>query len=80
MSSTTIAMRRPRKRSQAAVPEVARHEAIDLRCDVCGADAVVVEPGSEDVHELFLLARGAPMRRWCFEHWRAALRDYVGQP
>jgi hypothetical protein len=55
-------------------------EPIELRCDVCGADAVVVEPGTEDVHELFLLARGAPMRRWCFEHWRAALRSHVGRP
>ena len=58
------ATRRPRKRAQ-TVP----FEPIPLRCDVCGADAIAAEPGTEETHELFLLNRGAPLRRWCATHW-----------
>jgi hypothetical protein len=77
MPVAAVATRRPRKR-----PQAAPLEPLDLRCDVCGADAVVVEPGSEDVHELFLLAHGTLMRRWCLEHWIAAFaeREVVARP
>ena len=71
MSSAIATAKRRAKR-----PVAAPHEPIQLRCDVCGADAVVVEPGSEDVHELFLLARGTLMRRWCLEHWIAAFAEH----
>jgi hypothetical protein len=76
MSAVATAKRRA-KRAAAPPPEP-----IELRCDICGADAVVVEPGSQDVHELFLLARGTPMRRWCLEHWIAAFaeREAVARP
>ena len=36
-----------------------------MKCDHCAADAVVIAPGSEAIHELFLLRRGVPDRRWC---------------
>lgn len=51
-----------------------------MRCDLCPAMAVVFAPGSEPVHELFLLQREVPMRAWCLECAKAAgwpwLRSY----
>lgn len=41
-------------------------------CDICQMPAVAISPGSEPVHELFLLARGVPRRQWCLAHWPAA--------
>jgi hypothetical protein len=52
-------------------PMIAAPTAGRWRCDHCPADAVVVEPGTEPVHELFLLARGTPTRCWCWTHWLA---------
>lgn len=45
-----------------------------LRCDLCGEAPFAVEPGSEELRDLFLLEKGAPLRCWCFEHWRIAQR------
>jgi len=42
-----------------------------VRCDLCGAPAVAVEPGCEGEHNLFLLRRPVPRRQWCAEHWPA---------
>lgn len=70
--SAAIATRRPRKR-----PQAAPLEPIELRCDVCGADAVAIEPGTEETHELFLLNRGVPLRRWCLSHWLAEFGRHV---
>jgi hypothetical protein len=42
-----------------------------VTCDRCGAAAVVVDPGSEEIRELFLLKRGAPVRHWCWACWVA---------
>jgi hypothetical protein len=64
VSAVATATLRPRKRAQ-AVPI----EPIALCCDICGADAIAAEPGTEETYELFLLARGAPLRRWCAAHW-----------
>ena len=51
-----------------------------MRCDLCPAEAVVFAPGSEPVHELFLLAREVPLRAWCLACAKAAgwpwLRSY----
>jgi len=47
-------------------------ETPQFRCDECDAPAVFIEPGSEEVRELFLLERGRPTRCWCFAHWMAA--------
>jgi len=44
-----------------------------LRCDMCVEPAVVIEPGSEEVRELFVLRRAVPLRCWCLRHWPAAL-------
>jgi hypothetical protein len=43
-----------------------------MTCDHCVAEAVVVSPGTEDVRELFLLARGTPTRCWCLACAQAA--------
>ena len=43
-----------------------------MTCDHCAALAEVISPGTEPVHELFLLAAGEKMRCWCLEHARAA--------
>jgi hypothetical protein len=45
---------------------------VSLRCDHCVAEAVVVSPGTEEVRELFLLARGALARCWCLTCAQAA--------
>lgn len=39
------------------------------QCDHCELPAVIVEPGSDEVRDLFLLARGVPPRCWCRECW-----------
>lgn len=41
-----------------------------LRCDYCAEPAIAAAPGSEPVRELFLLARGEPMRCWCLSCWQ----------
>jgi len=38
-------------------------------CDRCAEPAVVFEPGSEAIRDLFLLKRDVPMRCWCIRHW-----------
>ena len=38
-------------------------------CDLCPAPAVAVSPGAEPVRELFVLARGEPVRCWCLACW-----------
>lgn len=43
-----------------------------LTCDLCAEPAMAVRPGSEPVHELFMLDRGEPLRCWCECHWREA--------
>lgn len=41
-----------------------------LRCITCNsAEIVCVDPGAEETRELFLLARGRPVRAWCLECW-----------
>jgi len=40
-----------------------------LRCDMCGAPALAVAPGTEPVRELFVLDAGAPRRQWCERCW-----------
>ena len=42
------------------------------QCDHCQAEASVIVPGSEPVHELFLLARGERQRAWCLDCARQA--------
>jgi hypothetical protein len=40
-----------------------------MRCDICNAPAIAVEPGSEGEHNLFLLRRPVPRRQWCAACW-----------
>jgi hypothetical protein len=39
------------------------------QCDHCELPAIIVEPGAEEVRELFLLKRGQPVRCWCLACW-----------
>ena len=45
-----------------------------MTCDHCAAEAVVVSPGTEAprVLDLFMEARGEPMRCWCLACAEAA--------
>jgi hypothetical protein len=61
-------------------PMIAAPTADRWRCDHCPADAVVVEPGSDEVRNLFLLQRAVPMRRWCLPCWIAAFRPTQAAP
>jgi ribosomal protein S26 len=38
-----------------------------INCDACGGAALVVLPGTENVHEYFLLIRGIPRRNYCMD-------------
>lgn len=41
----------------------------DLRC-ACGSDQVVaIDPGDEEVRDLFLLRRGRPVTAYCLACW-----------
>jgi hypothetical protein len=44
---------------------------LPLSCTECGAAAMAVRPGREEVRELFLLDAGEPQRCWCWDCWRA---------
>ena len=40
-----------------------------FRCD-CGSEQVMaVEPGEEEIRELFLLRRERPAKAWCMPCW-----------
>ena len=49
-----------------------------MTCSLCGKPAIATAPGTEPIHELFLLSRGEPIRSWCWEHWLWAFRP-IGQ-
>jgi len=42
-----------------------------MKCDQCTEPAMAIAPGTEEIRELFLLSRGAPLRCWCLCHWAA---------
>jgi len=41
-------------------------------CDHCQEPAMACAPGTEAIHDLFLLRRGQPLRCWCLCHWTKA--------
>ena len=51
-----------------------------MSCDLCPEAAIAIAPGSEPIHELFLLYRGVPIRCWCREHWLAAFGRATERP
>jgi hypothetical protein len=50
-----------------------------LICDHCPDAAVLIDPGCEEIRELFVLVRGRPVRRWCVPCWRSAHGEAVAR-
>lgn len=53
----------------------------DLRCVGCGtADIGMVDPGDDEVRDLFLLKRGRPVTARCLACWVASVKQDGGPP
>lgn len=53
----------------------------DLRCSCCGSpDVVLIDPGDEEVRDLFLLKRGRPVTARCMACWPVVQQAEVAQP
>ena len=48
-----------------------------MRCDICGAPALAVDPGEPEIREVFLLRRERVQRAWCEACWLRACGEWM---